>query len=501
MSLFAQQMRKQLGGANAGLESGKLPVSVEGDVSQHLVDVDYVPVIADDTAAAILEEARNDASNLANEIVAIEEVHDADSTLEMISDNVDNAIAEGEMSSMTLDTAAVAIESVMRTMRMGNPYRVDNAWQLMMGDKANLVYSQENARSRLTIGLEFTSNVKEALKAFWTWVKEQVAKVYAYFKKWWNKTLDGFARMRKRAQSIGKRAEDTTGSAKEKDFESSLLVHLHINKKCPTDPISVLKMYQEKAKGLDNSSSEIEKGLTEISEIDLEDHDTVVGKVKEAAENISKSELFVAAKKAGGNTSNDTRFSNYFAVGKDEGYFGGTMFVAAMSVKGATAAKAGINTNPKNGKVTGVKDGADGADLPKFTKMMMGFYPIKNDSTNNPDGAGKMTTLDLGDIKDACEIIVDICDNVIRYKQAWEKRNKFETKMNEALKKAEKVADKAEAADKHKALLAKNWAKASVNLLSSITSSESNTIQHMGSKLNFMLDWCVASLNQYSTNS
>lgn len=500
MSEFAKRLSSQL-----GLE-GKTPL--DAPVTEHMVDVDCVPVIADQCAAAILEEARQDSNNLTNEIVTIDELHEMDDHLETLSDTVDQAVESGEVSAATLDMAAVAIEQVMRNMSPTNPFRMQGAWGLIMGDKAKLNPSNETTRSRLSLGIEFGSGIKEAAANFWRWIKDQLRKVFAFFKKWYLKTMDSFVRLKKRAQAVMKRAEDTQGSPKEKSFDSSLLVQLHINKKCPAKPEDIVLSYKELSENLAATVGESNKVLEELADTDLTDPIKVEALVKEAVESITKSELYKEARKSGGNKSTDTRFSQYYAFEQTEGFFGDMMFVAGFSLKGYGLARSGIHTAPKDnagknlqeGQVTGIDATATGANLPKFTKLIGGFFPVNAVKNSSPDGAGKMDTLAIASITGLCENIVEICDNVAKYKANWQKRDQIEAKMKSLMQRAEKEAEKADKDSKAKTLLAKNFAKASVNMLTATTTIETNTVQHFGSKLNFVLDWCSASLNQY-TNS
>ena len=89
-----------------------------------------------------------------------------------------------------------------------------------------------SSRERINATTSVENRITETLKKIWEAIKRAVNKVIAFVRKWYLKIADGASRLKKRAEAIRSKAENTNGSAKEKKIRIPLS-SLHINKNAP----------------------------------------------------------------------------------------------------------------------------------------------------------------------------------------------------------------------------------------------------------------------------
>ena len=111
---------------------------------------------------------------------------------------------------------------------------IDITMKKLGADGSAIVPSLESfgsSRERINATASVENRLTEALRKIWEAIKRAVNKVYVFVKKWYLKILDGASRLKKRAEAIRKKAENTQGSAKENKVRSGVLSKLHDSSK------------------------------------------------------------------------------------------------------------------------------------------------------------------------------------------------------------------------------------------------------------------------------
>ena len=86
-------------------------------------------------------------------------------------------------------------------------------------------------RSRESSTASVENAITDGLKKIWEAIKRTINKVIVFIRKWYLKILDGASRLKKRAEAIRKKAENTTGSKKENKIRTGVISRLYTGNK------------------------------------------------------------------------------------------------------------------------------------------------------------------------------------------------------------------------------------------------------------------------------
>ena len=145
---------------------------------------------------------------------------------------------------------------------------IDATLKRMGGSHVDVMPSLESfggsERQRIDATASVENRIKDAIMAIWEAIKRAVNKVVAFVRKWYVKIFDGASRLKKRAEAIRKKAENTTGTAKERKIRTSVLTQLHKSKSMPSakDLIDTINGITEATKTL--TSGRLESGYGEL---------------------------------------------------------------------------------------------------------------------------------------------------------------------------------------------------------------------------------------------
>ena len=89
-------------------------------------------------------------------------------------------------------------------------------------------------RERINATTSVENAITDALGKIWEAIKRAVNKIITFVRKWYLKVVDGASRLKKRAQAISKKADETTGTAKESKMTISVLSAIRIGKAAPS---------------------------------------------------------------------------------------------------------------------------------------------------------------------------------------------------------------------------------------------------------------------------
>ena len=216
-------LQQTLMGRFASLESDAPP---EDDL-----DIESPEEGTDDTGAQLDGEniVEGDLVEAAEDSAEVDEADDEAEELEDTSDSLESflmAAQIGKQKGGWTDGEALA-----------QGLGLDATLKRLGGSSSDILPSLESfsgtARERLESTAAVENRIKDALMAIWDAIKRAVNKVVAFVRKWYVKIFDGASRLKKRAEAIRKKAENTQGTAKEKKLVTSTLSHLHINKSMP----------------------------------------------------------------------------------------------------------------------------------------------------------------------------------------------------------------------------------------------------------------------------
>lgn len=477
MSLFAQQLRKQA--RRASLEGDKMPVDGMVEVP---ADEDGVPTDTAETADAQVAETQTLQEAADGAVGEVEQSAEAVEVLDDVAESIERAMRDGVyLDKYSAGHVHAAIEAAVRKLGGRSDQVIASCESI----------TSSNARTVTTAALE---GIRDTAKSFWAWIKEQVAKAWAFVKNWYLKTLDTATRLKKKAEAVKKRAEDTSGSigSDNKKFEAGLNSALHLNKKAPkpAEVLTHIGYMKDAASNLAGKTSEgfneFTEALGEVAEDPADDKiNALKGKLPTSLTGTTSGSANVA----------DAIKNKYATVAQGTLTFGGQVLVFAT----------GAGTKAANGN--NVTAGTDTISAMKFQYGYEADAKIKD-----VEGKAEFDTIPASQVVDICDGIIEALDDVIKYKKTWEARGKTSNSLKTAFDKAEKSYDKADNTDgkaatatdpkvdssKDKAKKVKEAAKGALAAWNAQTRGDASIISFVVSKSNSVLNLCSMSLSKHS---
>ena len=391
---------------------------------------------------------------------------------------------------------------------------IDIAMKKLGADGSAIVPSLESfgsSRERINATASVENRLTEALRKIWEAIKRAVNKVYVFVKKWYLKILDGASRLKKRAEAIRKKAENTTGSKKENKIRTGVLGQLHIAKAAPSgDKIkSALDDVAGMVDGLTSTRLTGEYGNACESVIE-KIQEIADGKLKDAAAPTDAASGATTAAVNAMKTVNDS-------LGKVTAELGLTKTadneIAKRAYAGAPQGTVVLTTDEVElpggktvlviGKVDTGANATNAENAKNVTAALKYAYKVtfiaKESKKVEIDESKEIDTLDTGAVISICDGVINFADKVIDYKKGFEQ---YEKKTKELLSKADKIKGKdsksgdndAEAANGAIArTLATGVGAAMRNMGTSIT----NVINYGMNLSRAALVYANSSLNQY----
>lgn len=190
------------------------------------LDESGAPVDASNTVeAAAIDAAEVEQPVIEETNEELETLDDSAESLEAYLDFIKEAKQNGGMDKNTAKAVKIGLDNALR------PLGTNSADFLGMS-KASLESFDTNRRLNQTVSLE--NSITEALKSVWEAIKRGINKLINYVRDWWLKNFDVAIRIKKRAEKIKAKANETNGAAKEKKIDVPNIKQLHISKKAPT---------------------------------------------------------------------------------------------------------------------------------------------------------------------------------------------------------------------------------------------------------------------------
>ncbi len=429
----------------------------------------------DETATAAVADATADAQDVAQEDDNVEQLEAEQEEL----GEVEEAVAQ-ESEGLTPQAARLL------QITLGNIVGKRHAQKIIATE--NYSSGRGAQREAKQLALE---GIKETLKQFWEAIKAQLKKFYNKVKSFFVKMFSAAKKLKDRAEKIQKKANDTVGTIEEKSFSFS-----------QTKAIAIDGKFSE-AGALTSGLNNVRKVLETI--ISVQKSDTYERVIDEAA-GLIESEIKSA--KAGSKTLN-----GLVGVIQKLDEVGGKALVG----KAVTETKLAEMYVPKDDKttdlsmtdslpggkaiflVTGNIKSAGNSDIEEFTKILKQTRNILGNDKFTPRDVseGDVKTLTTSQIDKVCDDVIEIAETSYTYEKAWEKRDKFQAKLEREVDSIIKDVNSDKDEDSRVQRLARNYASAITGSVRRRTTFESQFISYALNVSSAMLNYSERSLGQH----
>ncbi len=437
-----------------------------------------VAVPEEETATAAVSEATADAQDVAQEDADAEQLNDEQDELS----DVEEAVAQ-ESEGLTPQAAA------MLNIALKNIVGKTHANKIIATE--NYSSSRGAQREAKQIALE---GIKETLKRFWDAIKAQLKKFYNKVKSFFVKVFSAARKLGDRAKKLQQKANDTVGTIEEKSFSFG-----------QTKTIAVDGKYNEPGSlttGLSNIRKWIDGNIT-VKKSD--DYENIIEKAQSAVEK--------AVKSLG--SSGNVTLRDHAGVMK-ELTEGGHLSIAPLSTATPEPKLADMFSGGKDSKdsvqmsqslpggkaIFKVVAKGDGEiTIDSLTKRVKNSRLILGNDKYNPRDVseGDVKTLTTSQIDKVCDDVIEIAETSYTYEKAWEKRDKFQAKLEREIDAIVKDvnSDNEDKNDSRADRIVRDYATAFTTSVRRRTTFESQFISYALNVGSAMLNYSERSLAQH----
>ena len=465
-------------------------------------------------------------------------------------DDVENATADVEELNDTSESLESFLSAAQQARKTGG-WTQGEAFAIQLGldaalkrigvsGEAMMPSLESFGRSRESSTVSVENAITDGLKKIWEAIKRTINKVVAFIRKWYLKILDGASRLKKRAEAIRKKAENTQGSAKENKVRSGVLSKLHDSSKGITikEVQGSIEAFAEIVEGIGsvkNTSGYKDSLVTQVDVIEavtefkatpdgtsratitdqdefdkqkaahdkasekkakaiergygFKTHDAAVAKATDAMAALIRIEIVPASKRkveglsnARSSLKNLKDVETWAKLKVEVGKICGGKQIEALELEGKLAI-------------------TDSEELDKCVKLSSAvgklYIVSQTDKAVEIDESKEVPTLDTGTVISLCDSVINFSDKVIDYKKGWENYERADKEILKRLdrvngKDLDKVNDVPEIAK-----LIRGLARISSNIISNGKSTTSIAISTGMGISSAALQYCVVSLAQY----
>lgn len=372
-----------------------------------------------EATAAAAEQPESETSTAAlSEANAVEtEVAQEDDTAEQIETEQDQlGEIEDEVAQESNGLSPVAARLLSQSLR-----------RIVGKQQATKIHAMESYQSSRSGQMEARrmalEGIKETLKQFWEAIKAQLKKFYNKVKTYFVKAFSAARKLKDRAEALQKKASSLVGSIEEKSFSfgqtkaiaidgkysdpSTLTTGLNNIRKWMVGNLEVKKsddyerVISEAQVLIERSVKQAQSGSVEISGAEA-----IANKLKEAGFNqiaplgTAKVEDKLSEMYAGGKDSNDV------VTGSVELPGGKAIYRIYVAADGGETIE-GLSKIFKN------------------TRLLLGNAKFTPRDVNE----GDVKTLTTSQVDKICDDVIEIAETAYTYEKAWEKRDKFQSKL------------------------------------------------------------------------
>lgn len=425
----------------------------------------------DETATAAVADATADAQDVAQEDDSVEQLETEQEEL----GEAEEAVAQ-ESEGLTPQAARLL------QITLGNIVGKRHAQKIIATE--NYSSGRGAQREAKQLALE---GIKETLKQFWEAIKAQLKKFYNKVKSFFVKMFSAAKKLKDRAEKIQKKANDTVGTIEEKSFSFS-----------QTKTIAIDGKYGDAAT--------LTKGLNEVrSTIELT---LKVAKADEYERVIDEAAGLIEASIKDGKAGKAVAASGHGILTKLKEVCGGKLTgkpIAETKLKEMYVPKDDKNSDAfMTGGLPGGKAiisiiSRHGVEMEEFTKSIKGTRLILGNDKYTPRDVseGDVKTLTTSQIDKVCDDVIEIAETAYTYEKAWEKRDKFQAKLEREVDSIIKDANSDKDEDSSKQRIARNYASAITGSVRRRTNFEAQFISYALNLSSAMLNYSERSLAQH----
>ena len=438
-----------------------------------------------ETATAAVSEATAAEQEVAQEDDTAEQLEDEQEQLEDVQEEVAQ-----ESDGLSPVAARILSQSLKRI--------VGKQHASKMFAMENYQSSRSGQREAKAMALE---SIKETLKQFWEAIKAQLKKFYNKVKTYFVKAFSAARKLKDRAEALQKKANDTVGSIEEKSFSFGQTKTIAVEGKY-SDPSSLTT-------GLNNIRNWMQANLTvqksdkyesivEKTQTALETAVKGIGKGNTAATGVrmANADVIKELKESGsvdiaplGTTSPETKLKDMY-VDKN------SQDVLEMS-KPLPGGKALFSiTVVDAGKSHDIDGVIELTKAIKNSRLVLG-----NDKHTARDVTeGDVKTLTTSQVDKVCDDVIEIAETAYTYEKAWERRDKFQAKLEREIDSIVKDANSNDDdADSRHQRVVRGYASAFTTSLRRRTSFESQFIGYALNTASAFLNYGERSLAQHKS--
>lgn len=438
--------------------------------------VDAAEVPESDTATAALSEATAAETEVAQEDDTAEQLEDEQEQLEEVEDEVAQ-----ESDGLSPVAARLLSQSLTRIVGKQQATKI-HAME-------NYTSGRSGQREARAMALE---GIKETLKQFWEAIKAQLKKFYNKVKTYFVKAFSAARKLKDRAEKLQQKASGTVGSIEEKSFSFGQTKAIAVDgkyndangalsglKDVRTVVTSLLKV--EKADKyesiIDTAATKVEKLVGELKK------DTKADVVAGAVEVIAKLKEVSGSVGIGTNSNPETKLKEMY-VPKDSD---DTLEVSTSLPGGKAIFSITANQNAKAG------------DVETLTKVIKNTRTVIGNDKYNPRDVseGDVKTLTASQVDKVCDDVIEIAETAYTYEKAWEKRDKFQAKLEREIDSIVKDVNNEDDMDSRAQRIVRNFATSFTTSVRRRTSFESQFIGYALNTASAFLNYGERSLAQH----
>ena len=443
-----------------------------------------------EATAAAAEQPESETSTAAlSEANAVEtEVAQEDDTAEQIETEQDQlGEIEDEVAQESNGLSPVAARLLSQSLR-----------RIVGKQQATKIHAMESYQSSRSGQMEARrmalEGIKETLKQFWEAIKAQLKKFYNKVKTYFVKAFSAARKLKDRAEAIQKKANSTVGTIEEKQFSFG-----------QTKAIAVDGKYND-AGTLATGLNDVRKAITGLLTVQKADKyestidtastavESMVGKLKKDIKTdltADISGLITKLKEVQGvkvikiMTNPETKLVEmYVPKGSDDDVEFSTGLPGGKSLIEVVA-----NVNSKDDSLEAI------AKVIKNSRLILG-----NDRHTPRDVTeGDVKTLNTSQIDKICDDVIEIAETSYTYEKAWEKRDKFQSKLEREIDTVIKGINSDDDVDSRAQRLIRNFATSFTTSVRRRTSFESQFIGYALNTGAAFLNYAERSLGQHKS--
>ncbi len=435
------------------------------------------------TVANAIAEAQDLAQEAADEDQVADKLEDEQEQAEDLAEEVEDTVAqEGALDATSARLLKVALSNIVGKAHAKKTLPATESYS----------GGRQAGREATRIALE---GIKDTLKAFWEAIKAQFKKVYQKVKDWMVKTFSAAKKLKDRAESLQKRANDTVGTIEEKSFSFG-----------QTKAIAVDGKY--------NDAGTLTSGLDTLKKIASEAYqelkkDKVDELVEDATSNV-KSSFGGSGKNRAAHSFNirgnlDTFHNGWKniasgtvpgSVGDVKKYsdqFGDSNEITLTGTFGLPGGKAIVMSKYKN--TSGALSLEDGIKAFKAAKIRL----ASDKYTPRDVTEGDVKTLTTSQIDKVCDNVIDIAEGVFGFEKNWKERERFIDRIEKEVEDLVKDFDQEDDADSRDQRIFRNFLTAQTSVLRASINFAANLSSYLLTTSNAYLNYAERSLGQHKS--